>query len=253
MSKKRYYSPIKDYTTIKKPKLFFKFIRFFIRKGYKEVKIIYEQELNHDRPIVYISNHCQIHGPLAFHLTLGKTSRIWCTQEVFFWKTLPEYAFLTFLKGYEKKKSVQWLYRILSYLIAPLLIVVFRGADAIPVYRDARLLTTYKKSAETILEGLDIVIFPECPDPLNDFINVFNPGFVDIARFMKLKAKKEIVFVPCYYAPELRTIKIGSPVEYDYSRKIDEQRKELLTKLQDEVTRLGKSLPEHKPVYFMDR
>lgn len=250
---KRRYSPIKEYAKFPRLKLLFKFIRFFLIKGYKRPKIEYEVELDNSRPIVFIGNHCQIHGPLMGHFGFLEDARIWCTNEVLYWKSCPEYAFDMFLGGYQKPKNKQWLYRILSYLMTPLLLLAFRGADVIPVYRDARLVTTYNKSAETINDGKNIIIYPECPEPLNDFINKFNPGFVDIARFMKLKAKKEIVFVPIYLAPELKTIKVGKPIEYDYSRNVKEQREELLEKLQNEVTRLGESLPEHKVVYFINR
>lgn len=253
MENKRRYSPHKEYAKYPRPKIFFRILKFFVKLFYKKPTVEYEVELSHDKPIVYVGNHCQIHGPLMSYLHFKEGARIWCTNEVLFWKTAPNYVYNDLLGAQNVSKNKRWIYKILSYILTPICVTVFRGADTIPVYRDARLVTTYNKSAETIKEGKDIVILPECPDALNEFINVFNPGFVDIARFMRIKTKKEIVFVPMYISPDLKRIKVGKPVEYDFSRHINEQREELLEKLQDEVTRLAKTLPPHKPVYFMNR
>lgn len=247
------YSPIKEKSVLPKPKIMFRILRFFVKVFYRKPKIVFEEELSHDRPIVYVCNHCKAHGPLSYYL-LGKNNiRIWCTNEILFWKSAPKYCYETFLNGHLKPKGVRWFYHLVSYLMTPICVIVFRGADCIPVYYDTRLVTTYNKTAQTIKEGKDIVIFPETEPELNEYLNKFNIGFIDTARFMKRKTGKEVVFVPTYLAPSIKTLIVGKPIEYDYSKDVKEQRIELVEKLQDEITNLAKKLPPHKVEHYITR
>ena len=252
MAKQRY-SSLKDNQRFPKPKIMFRIIFFFVKLFYRVPKVIYEEELSHDRPIVYIANHCKAHGPVAFYLLGKKNIRIWCTNEIMYWKTCPKYCYDIFLNGGAKPKAFRWFYHLVSYIMTPLCIIVFRGAETIPVYYDTRLVTTYNKTAQTINEGRDIVIFPETPPELNDYLNKFNIGFIDTARFMKKKTGKEVVFVPTYLAPSIKTLIVGKPIEYDYSKDVKEQRIELVEKLQNEITRLAMKLPQHKVEHYITR
>ena len=247
------YSSIKDKAILPKPKLAFRFLRFFVKIFYRKPKVILEQELNHEQPLVFVCNHCKAHGPISFYL-LGKNKiRIWCTNEIFYWKSAPKYCYDTFLNGDSKPKHIRWFYHLVSYLMTPLCIIDFRGADAIPVYYDTRLVTTYNKTAQTIKEGKDIVIFPETIPEHNEYLNKFNVGFIDTARFMKKKTGKEVLFVPAYLAPSIKTLIIGSPIEYNYELDVKEQRIELVERLQDEITLLAKKLPPHKIENYITR
>ena len=64
--------------------------------------------------------------------------------------------------GLKKPKGVRWIFKCISYLMVPIA-VLFKSADAIPVYRDLRITQTFKKSIEALNEGCNIVIFPEKP------------------------------------------------------------------------------------------
>ena len=50
------YSSLKDKSYFPKPKIMFRILEFFVKLFYKKPKVLYEEELNHDRPIVYICN-----------------------------------------------------------------------------------------------------------------------------------------------------------------------------------------------------
>lgn len=252
MGKQRY-SPVKDKALFPKPKLMFRIFRFFVKVFYRKPKVIFQEELNYDKPIVYVCNHCKAHGPISYYLLGRNRIRIWCTHEIMFWKSCPKYCYETFLNGNAKPKVFRWFFHFVSYLMTPICVIVFRGADAIPVYYDTRLVTTYNKTAQTINEGKDIVIFPETPPIHNEYLNKFNIGFIDTARFMKKKTGKEVVFVPTYLAPSIKTLIVGKPIEYDYSKDVKEQRIELVEKLQDEITSLAKKLPKHKVENYITR
>lgn len=247
------YSSLKDKSYFPKPKIMFRILEFFVKLFYKKPKVLYEEELNHDRPIVYICNHCKAHGPISFYLIGKKSLRIWCTNEILYWKSAPKYCYDTFLNGDLKPKGVRWFYHLVSYLMTPLCVIVFRGAETIPVYYDTRLVTTYNKTAQTIKDNKDIVIFPETPPEYNEYLNKFNIGFIDVARFMKKKTGKEVVFVPTYLAPSIKTLIVGKPIEYDYSKDVKEQRMELVSKLEEEITNLAKKLPPHKVEHYITR
>ena len=53
-------------------------------------------------------------------------------------------------------------------LLTPLITNIFNNADALPVYRDMRIVKTYKLSTEALDKGANIVILPECPDEFNE-------------------------------------------------------------------------------------
>ena len=231
----------------------FAVIRFFVKAVYAPPKIHYAQQPQPGTTYVYVANHCKAHGPLSFFLALEGTARLWCRSDVLFWKSCPAYCFRMFLKGDTRPRGTRWFFRLVSYCMTPLCILVFRCGPTIPVYHDARIMKTYRKSVETVEDGCNIVIFPESPPVLNAYLNKLHVGFVDIARIVKGKTQKDVVFLPCYLAPSLKRIEVGRPVTCDDTLPVEQQRQRVAQALEEEMTRLAQALPPHKPVHFLDR
>ncbi len=97
---------------------------------------------------------------------------------------MPAYAYRDFWSG--KPKSVRWLFKISSYLVAPLCVLIFNSAHTVGVYHDTRLISTFRRSMERLDEGSSMVIFPECYDEHNNIVHAFQdrislstwPGFI---------------------------------------------------------------------------
>ena len=203
-----------------------------------------------EEPCVIVGNHSQIYGPLAAEFYMPRLQYIWCTGEMMNRKEVPDYAFKDFWSL--KPKRVQWFYRLLSHIVAPLFELVFTNAHTIPVYHDARVLTTFRQSIARLQEGADIVIFPESREPNNTIVTKFHEHFADLARLYYRKTGTALWFTPMYMAPRLKSIHFGEPVRYNPEAGEEEERKRICEAMTDGITGLAKALPQHVVVPYLN-
>ena len=201
-----------------------------------------------DEPVIFVGNHTQINGPITAQLYFPGRRRIWCIGEMMKWKEVHTYAFKDFWSF--KPKWTHWFYRILSYLITPLSVIIFNNADTIPVYHDGRLKDTFRQSVDALAEGESLVIFPEQNVRYNHILYDFQEGFVDVARMYYKKTGREAAFVPVYLAPALRKIVFGTPVRYDSSAPAKAERGRISSYLKEEITKAAETLPRHRVVPY---
>ena len=197
---------------------------------------------------VIVGNHSQMYGPIAGELYTPGKHLIWCTGEMMHRKEVADYAFRDFWSG--KPGYIRWFFRILSHLIGPLSECVFTNAHTIPVYRDARLMTTFRDTLTGLEAGARIVIFPEHYDKHNNIVNDFQDKFIDVARLYRRKTGADLAFVPLYLAPRLKTMSFGPPVRFRGEAPIGEERKRICGALMDEITRMALEQPEHTVVPY---
>ena len=239
---------VEEKTPKKKPFLYrviFKLVVLFYRK-YTYVGL----ENLPKEPSLVIINHAQIHAPLSVELYFPTKKSMWCIGQMMNVKEIPAYAYQDFWSL--KPKCVKWFYKLLSYAMAPLASFVLSNADTMPVYKDARILTTFRKTLEHLNAGDHVVLCPEKADAFNEIVNEFQDKFVDVARLYYSRYKREIAFVPTYCAPALKTVVFGKPIYYDPSLSMDEQRKKVCDYLKAEITALAKELPRHKVVPYLN-
>ena len=216
----------------------------FVRLFYKKVKFIGLENLPKE-PCIIAGNHAQMHGPANAELNFPTKKLIWCDGPMMNRKEFPKYAYNNFFGG--KPNLFQKLF---VRLLTPLITNIFNTADALPVYRDMRIMKTYKATADALNEGVNVVILPECPEEFNEITNKFNEYFVDVARFYYKHTKKELSFVPMYYCRALKKTLFGKPIKFDANAPIETERKRICEYLMDEITILAKSLPAHKVIPF---
>ena len=201
-----------------------------------------------DGPCVIVGNHAQMYAPIIADLYIPGDRAIWCAGEMMRLSEVPGYAFQDFWS--KKPRSVRWLYRLLSYAIAPLSVSIFNNAHCIGVYRDSRVMLTMRRSVERLMEGAKIVIFPEHEVARNGILWEFQEGFVDLARLYVHRAKKPLSFVPMYVAPKLGKVVFGKPVPYDPQAKPDDQRHAICEALMDAITAMAVAQPRHRVVPY---
>lgn len=240
---------MKKYSDTKKKPLFFRTVRSLIRIFYKDRKILGEENIPSE-PALIIGNHAQLHGPLSSEFYFPTKKYVWCIGQMMNIKEVPSYAYQDFWSL--KPKCIRWIFKIVSYIIAPIASYALSKADTIAVYKDARIAHTFKETVDKLGEGANIVIFPECPTQYNEIINEFQDKFVDVARLYYKKYGKEISFVPMYNAAELKSVVFGKPIKFDASKPIDEQRKIICEYLKKEITNLAKDLPVHTVVPYLN-
>lgn len=199
-------------------------------------------------PCVIVGNHAQIHGPIVAQLYLPRRHWTWCAAEMMQLKEVPGYAYRDFWSA--KPAALRWLYRIASWLIAPLSVCLFNNADCIGVYRDSRSLSTFRESLEKLEDGTSLVVFPEENIPYNGILWRFQSGFAGLGRMYAARTGQPLPFVPMYIAPKLRLAVLGKPVWCDPSLPAAEGRERLCGELQEAVTRLATALPAHTVVPY---
>jgi len=233
---------------IKEKKSFlFRAIKYVVRVFYPKMEVVGLENLPNE-PCAIIGNHTQLHGPIACELYFEDDCYTWCASEMMKLKQVPSYAYQDFWS--QKPKALRPFFKLASYLIAPLSVLIFNNARTIPVYRDARILSTFRESIAKLQEGNSVVIFPEQDIRHNHIIDEFQEGFVDIARLYYKRTGKELFFVPLYIAPKLKKMYLGKPIRFSAGTPIDEERQRTCDYLMNEITNIACHLPEHTVIPY---
>ena len=225
----------------------YKFIKFWIWLFYPHIKVVGRENLP-DEPCIIVGNHAKMNAPIGCEHYFPGSHYTWTAGEMMHLREVPAYAYRDFWS--QKPRSVRWLFRIASYLIAPLAVCVFNGANTIPVYHDSRLLNTFRLTLRRLQEGADIVIFPEHDVPYNHILCDFQDKFVDVARLYYRKTGKSLSFVPLYLAPALKKMVYGEPVVFDPAAPIESERARICRACMEQITAMAESLPLHTVVPY---
>ncbi|MBE7001619.1 MAG: hypothetical protein E7421_02835 [Ruminococcaceae bacterium] len=225
----------------------FRVIRFLIWLFYPKITVEGQENLPEEACIV-VGNHTKMNGPICGELYFPGKRKIWCAHQMMYIKEVPQYAFTDFWS--EKPKWSHWFYKMLSYIIAPVSVCVFTNAKTIPVFRDNRLITTFKKTIGALEEGENVIIYPECYTPHNHIVHQFQDKFIDVAKLYYKRTGKAVCFVPMYVAPDLKKVYLGVPTRFNPEAPMEAERERIVNYLMDEVTAIAVSLPRHRVVPY---
>ena len=231
----------------KKTSLLFKIIKGLIRFFYPTIDVIGEENLP-DEPCIIVGNHTQMNGPICAELYCPGKHYTWCAGQMMKLAEVPRYAFQDFWS--QKPKWTHPWYKLLSYIIAPLSVCVFNNAHTIAVYRDTRIVGTFKNTIKKLQAGNHVVIFPEHDVKHNHIVYDFQDKFIEVAKLYYRKTGEKICIVPLYIAPRLKQMHIGKPIRYDPSEGMDTQRRKICDYLMQEITDIACGLPEHTVVPY---
>lgn len=195
---------------------------------------------------VFVSNHARAIGPIVMCTRLNRDMRPWVHADVCFKETFKNYAIADF---WPRAKGIG---KALAYIVAHLLKgpvpYIFSGMQAIPVYRDQRVIITFKKSVQTLREGLDIVLFPEKDGEFSQYVNPIDSGFIDLGAMFK--KQEGLQFVPVYICPKLKTICFNEPVRYDSALSVEQNRETIGEEILKRIDALANSLPPHNATTY---
>ncbi len=231
----------------KKWKPLYRFIRWCVRLFYPKIEVVGVENLPQE-PCIVVGNHSQMHGPIVGELYFPGNRAIWCAGEMLHLKEVPAYAFRDFWS--QKPKWTHWFYKALSYVIAPFSVCIFNNAATIGVYRDTRILTTFKNTVSALCDGKNVVIFPEKDEKYNHIVYEFQDRFVDVAQLYYKKTGKCLSFVPLYIAPERKAMYLGQPVAYAPENGKEAERQRICAEMKARITDLAVSLPKHRVVPY---
>ena len=199
-------------------------------------------------PCVIVGNHSHMYGPVAGELYTPGRHWVWCAGEMMHKEEVAAYAYEDFWS--QKPKAVRWFYKLLSHLIVPLSLCLFNNAHTVAVYHDARVLSTFRESAQKLKDGDRLVIFPECYEEHNNIVHAFQDRFIDLGRMHYKQTRTPLPFVPLYVAPALKTLYFGQPILYDPTADGAAERARVADALMDAITAMAVALPEHTVVPY---
>lgn len=223
-------------------KVFYKVCWWLVWVFYPKTTVEGQENLPEEASII-VGNHSQANGPIVAELYFPGKRSIWCAGQMMSVKEVPDYAYHDFWD--EKPKALKPLFRLLSYIIAPFAACVMRCGDTIAVYRDTRIINTFRDTVKKLQAGNHIIIFPECKKGYNQILCQFQENFVDVAKLYYKRTGNELNFVPMYLAPRLRKIYFGKPIRFNAQAPIAEERHRICQALMDSITEIAEGLPEH--------
>jgi len=219
-----------------------------IRRMFPEPQFTGLENIPVGRPCIIVGNHAQAYGPIYMELYLPCERAIWCAAEMMRLKELPDYAFRDFWS--KKPWWCRWVYRLVSYVAAPVAVCVLKNAHTIGVHRDTRTLSTMRESLKRMKAGTNIVIFPEHEVYHNGIVWEFQEGFVSLAALYARQTGRPVDLVPMYIAPRLRRVCFGEPVAFDPAADLKAESHRICDALMDAVTALALALPPHVAVPY---
>lgn len=225
----------------------FKLIKGTLHLLYRKTEVVGLENLP-ERDAVLVGNHSQMNGPIVGEIFLPDNCYIWCAGQMMNRKEVSEYAFTDFWS--QKPKWIHPFYRMLSHLIVPLALCLFNQARTIPVYKDMRIMSTFRTSIKMLTEGKNLLIFPEKDEKFNNILYQFQENFVDVAKLYYKKTGVALTFVPLYFAPRMRKLYIGHGILFDVNAPIEQERTRIASVMAEEITKMARELPLHTVVPY---
>lgn len=222
-------------------------IKALVRLFYPKMTVVGLENLP-DEPCLVAANHSQIHGPVACELYFPGNRYTWCAGQMMHLTEVPAYAYQDFWAN--KPPVTRPFYKLLSYIIAPISVCIFQNANTIGVYRDGRILSTFKNTVKRLEEGANVVVFPEQDAPYDHILCQFQDKFIDIARLYYKKTGKELAFVPMYIAPKLKKMYLCQPIRFCAANPMEEERQRICAALMERITKMAQQLPEHTVIPY---
>lgn len=177
-----------------------------------------------DEPVIFLANHLGAVGPMYMAVTfpLRDNVRIWCNEGMMDEKLTVEYVRHDWWWKPESKLAPLYSATI-PYVAKAIVPKVLRSAPTIPVYRDARIMTTMRQSLQALKEGKHIVIFPELPDGYDSHAEKLQMGWLSLVSLYRRATGKNIRLVPVYIDQANHVFRVQKSITADPALPLSEQ------------------------------
>ena len=175
-------------------------------------KTVYAEPVG-DGPCIFLANHAGAMGPIYMSVTFPHREKadIWCNAGIMDEKEIVEYVRHDWWWRPESKLAP--LYNVtVPYIAAAIVPKVMRSAPTIPVYHDARAMSTMRATMKALKKGKHIVIFPERPSGFDAHEEHLQMGWLNLVKLYKCATGKDIRLVPVYIDQKEHIYRIGKSI-----------------------------------------
>lgn len=204
-------------------------VRFFIPKLNVTWQVPHDGE-----PSVFVCNHDRSFGPLemALNFPLDEPYRAWIYAAPLQRETTP--AYIRQDNWWNKDSFLAPLYNavippVVSWILPPIL----RSVPHIPVYHDARAVTTMKESLNALRkDGAHMIIFPEIPTGYGQHdTEKINEGFLNILPMYQKLTGKELKMWPVHMDRDRGIMSVRAPITMEPGIPLKDQIPDLSRKI----------------------
>ncbi|MBQ8136618.1 MAG: hypothetical protein IJ174_04215 [Clostridia bacterium] len=194
-------------------KRFYRFIVPAARLVTKRIKTTWEVPFDGE-PCVFVCNHERASGPIRMVLDFPemKNSRVWIFADPLNRKTVPAYVRQDHWWNEEAKLAP--LYNaIIPPIVSVVLPPILRSIPNIPVYHDARALSTMRESLKALKAGQSLIIFPELPTGYHEHDTArINEGFLLILDLYEKANGKPLKIWPVHLDMQAHEFRVKAPI-----------------------------------------
>jgi len=178
---------------------------------------------------IFVCNHVGAMGPIDMvsKFPLWRDCHAWCNEGIMNRKTCPAYVRQDY--WWEPGCKMEPLYNAtIPYIAAAIVPPILKSAPTIPVYHDARVMSTMRTSIRLLKEGKYVVIFPEQPSGYGEHHDWINTGWLNICTMYHRATGKNLKLWPVHIDTQKNTFTIAKPVVFDGERPLHEQQDEMV-------------------------
>lgn len=177
-----------------------------------------------EEPVIFLANHLGAVGPMFMSVTfpLKENVAIWCNEGMMDEKLIVDYVRHDWWWAPDSKLAPLYS-ATLPYIAKAIVPKVLRSAPTIPVYRDARIMTTMRASLKALKEGKHVVIFPELPDGHSSHAEHLQMGWLNLTTMYQRATGKTIKMIPVYIDQQAKLFRVGKGITADPDVPLKEQ------------------------------
>lgn len=162
-----------------------------------------------EEPVIFLANHLGAVGPMYMSVTfpMRENVAIWCNEGMMEEKMIVDYVRHDWWWKPESKLAPFYSATI-PYIAKAIVPKVLRSAPTIPVFRDARIMSTMRASLKALRAGKHLVIFPELPNGHATHAEHLQMGWLNLTTMYKRATGKDLKMIPIYIDEDARLFRV---------------------------------------------
>ncbi len=179
-------------------------------------ELVGEENLPKRGPAVFVANHLGAMGPIAVLASLPVRVYPWVIGDMLDKEKAAAYLVKDFVEPqlHIPPPASHWL----AWGISKISVGLLRSAGCIAVWQGEQLLETYRRSVDLLLDGKNLLIFPEDPHQEWDSqarMTPFQKGFARLGEFYYQRSRRALAFVPLAVHLETYRVRVGEKVVFN--------------------------------------